>query len=222
MKIVTTLANHPPANQPDQLGMAELMSLLTAYGIVCAAARLARSADEAAAAATAIGFPVAIKIVSPDIPHKAEAGGVALDLPDAGAVRRATGAMFGRIASTRPAAVIHGVLVQSMAPPGWELFIAGGRDGDDGPVVSVGGEFGAWTPRPAVPLTDLGEVVPADGARTGERRPGLDGLIGRFAQLLVDRPELIAVEIDPLIVGPAGPVAVDARARRGDGERPWS
>jgi hypothetical protein len=64
--------------------------------------------------------------------------------------------------------------------------------------------------------------VPADGARTAERRPGLDGLIGRFARLLVDSPELIAVEIDPLIVGPAGPVAVDARVRWGDGARPWS
>jgi len=219
MKIVTMLAHRPTADRPDQLGMAELMSLLTAYGIACAAARLARSADEAVSAATAIGFPVAIKIVSPDIPHKADAGGVALDLPDAEAVHRATGAMFGRIASTRPAAVIHGVLVQSMAPAGCELFLAGGRDGDDGPVVSVGG---AWATRPAVPPTEAGETVPADGSRTAERRPGLDGLIGRFARLLVDSPELIAVEIDPLIVGPAGPVAVGARARWGDGERPWS
>ena len=105
--------------------MAELMSLLTPYGIACAPSRLARSADEAADAAIAIGFPVAIQIVSPDIPAGAEVGGVALDLPDAAAVHRATGAMFGRIASTQPAAVIHGVLVQSMAPTGWELFLAG-------------------------------------------------------------------------------------------------
>lgn len=219
MKIVVTLAHRPVADQPDQLGMAELMSLLTAYGIPCAPSRLARSADEAADAATAIGFPVAIKIVSPDIPHKAETGGVALDLPDAAAVRRATGAMFGRIASTQPAAVMHGVLVQSMAPAGWELFLTGGRDRDDGPVVSVRSRFGAWVMRPPFAPTAGGLTAPAPPAW---RHPGLDGLIGRFARLLVDRPDLIAVEIDPLIVGPDGPVAVDARARRDDGERPWN
>jgi acyl-CoA synthetase (NDP forming) len=190
MKIVVTLAHRPTADQPDQPGLAELMSLLTSYGIAGADSRLARSADEAAGAAAALGFPVAIKIVSPDIPHEAEVGGVVLDLRDAAAVRRATGAMFGRIASTRPAAVIHGVLVQSMAPVGWELFLAGGRDGDEGPVVSVGGTF--------------------------------DGPMGCFARLLVDRPELIVIEINPRIVGPDGSVAVNAQARRDHGERPWN
>lgn len=218
MKIVATLAHRPTADRPDQLGMADLMSLLNAYGIVCAAARLARSADEAVAAATAIGFPVAIKIVSPDIPRKAEAGGVVLDLADARAVHRATAAMFGRIASACPAAVIHGVLVQSMAPAGWELFLAGGREGDDGPVVSVGGGFGAWATRALEP-TAGGPTAPAPPA---EMHPGLDGLISRFARLLADHPELTSVEIDPLIVGSAGSVAVDARARRVDGEQPWS
>jgi acetyltransferase len=206
MKIVVTLAHHPTADRPDRLGMAELMSLL----IACAAARLARSADEAIAAASAIGFPVALKIVSPDITHKAEAGGVVLGLPDGPAVRRATGAMFGRIATTHPAAVIHGVLVQSMAPAGPELFLSARRDEDRKPVISVDGALG---PHGRTILNAAG--VGATG------HPGLDGLIGRVARLLVDRPDLVEIEIDPMIVGATGPLAVDARARI-DGERPWS
>jgi succinyl-CoA synthetase beta subunit len=202
MNIIVTLVHHPASDRSDQLGMAELMSLLTAYGIACAAARLARSADEAAAAAAAIGFPVALKIVSPDIAHKAEAGGVVLDLRNGAAVRQATGSILGHIATTRPAAVIHGVLVQSMAPAGWELCLAGARAGDREPVVSVDAAGAAGAARPG--------------------HQGLDGLIGRFTQLLVDRPELVEIEIDPLIVSPAGSVAVNARARLREGDRSWS
>jgi|SRR5262245_21601189 len=210
MKIVVTLAHHPTADRPDRLGMAELMSLLTAYGIACAVARLARSADEAAAAPAAIGFPVALKIVSPDITRKAEAGGVVLGLPDGAAVRRATGAMFGRIATTHPAAVIHGVLVQSMAPVGPELFLAGGRDEDSKPVISVDGALGPDR-----------RTISNDAGLAATSHPDLDGLVGRVARLLLDRPELVEIKIDPMIVGPAGPLAVDARARI-DGARPWS
>lgn len=222
MNIVATLVHHPTADHPDQLGMAELMSLLTAYGIACAAARLARTADEAAAAAAAIGFPVALKIVSPDIPHKAQAGGVVLGLRDGAAVHRATGSIFGHIAATRPAAVIHGVLVQSMAPPGWELCLAGARVGARGPVVSVDEAGASGAARPAcASADDAGAPAPdARAARPGHQ--GLDGLVGRFTQLLVDRPELVEIEIDPLIVSPAGAVAVNARARLGEGERSWS
>jgi acetyltransferase len=221
MNIVVTLVHHPTLDRPEQLGMTELMSLLTAYGIACAAARLARSADEAAAAAAAIGFPVALKIVSPDITHKTEAGGVVLGLRDGAAVHRATGSIFGHIAATRPAAVIHGVLVQSMAPPGWELCLAGARVGDRGPLVSLdeAGAVGATQPSCVSPSVGAPPPPDARAARTGHQ--GLDGLIGRFTQLLVDRPELVEIEIDPLIVSPAGAVAVDAKARLGEGERPW-
>lgn len=226
------LAGLGPA--PGQLGLPELAPLLDAYGIARLPARVAESAADAAAVAEQIGFPVALKIVSPDITHKTEVGGVALGLPHARAVREAAAAMLGRVASARPHAVLRGLLVEGMAPAGKELVLGGVRDQQFGPLVMVGlggiyVEVFADTAARLAPVSSAEAEAMLDELRMapllrGTRgeppvdRAGLAGLVSRFSQLLVDLPEIGEIEINPLTVGPATAVAVDARARIGRSE----
>jgi acetyl-CoA synthetase (ADP-forming) len=217
----------PAADRP--LGLPELTPLLDVYRIPRLAARVAETATDAAAAAEGVGFPVALKIVSPDIVHKTEVGGVVLGLRDASAVRAAAATMLARVAAARPDAVVRGLLVEAMAPAGKEILVGGVRDGQFGPMVMVGlggiyVEVFADTAARLAPvsaaeaLVMLGELRSAPllrGAR-GEPPVGLDALaaiVERFSQLLVDVPELAEIEINPLTAGPGGAVAVDARAR---------
>ena len=105
--------------------------------------RLATTAAEAADAATALGFPVALKIQSPDLPHKTEAGGVRLGLADVNAVRYAYDTMMRDVLAHQPDARIDGVVVQRMAPKGHELVVGMVNDATFGPVMMVG--FGGVT-----------------------------------------------------------------------------
>jgi acetyltransferase len=214
-----------------QLGMPELTPLLDAYGIPRLAARVAESAADAAAVAEDIGFPVAVKIVSPDIAHKTEVGGVVLGLRDARTVGEAAAAILGRVARERPEAVIRGLLVEAMAPAGKEILLGGVRDGQFGPLVMVGlggiyVEVFADTAARLAPVSAAEALVMLDELKTasllrGARgeppvdRDGLAAIVERFSQLLVDLPELAEIEINPLMAGPDGAVAVDARARLG-------
>lgn len=100
--------------------------------------RMARSAAEAADAAAALGFPVALKVQSQDLPHKTEAGGVRLGLADVAAVAAAYDAMLADVARHKPGARIDGVLVQKMAPKGHELVIGMVNDPVFGPLMMVG------------------------------------------------------------------------------------
>ena len=118
-------------------------ALLAAYGLPPARERLAGSAAEAGAAAEALGFPVALKIQSPDIPHKTEAGGVRLDLRDRAAVEAAYAPMLDSARRHAPGAAIEGVLVQRMAPKGVELAVGMVSDPTFGPIMMVG--FGGTT-----------------------------------------------------------------------------
>ena len=122
----------------DTLCEYEANAVLEAYGIATLPARLVDEAGGAAEAAAAIGYPVALKIQSPDIPHKSDAGGVVLGLTDARAVRDACAALLTRMAALRPAPRLHGVLVQKMAPPGLEMIAGTVDDADFGPLVTVG------------------------------------------------------------------------------------
>lgn len=214
-----------------QLGMIELAPLLAAYDIPCVTTCVAESADAAAAAAERIGFPVALKIVSPDITHKTEVGGVALMLRDRRAVREAAAAVLGRVAMERPQALIQGLLVEAMAPAGKELLLGGVRDAQFGPLVMVGlggiyvevfadtaARLAPVSPAEARVMLDELTMAPLLRGTRGEPpvdRDALAAAVSRFSQLLVDLPELAEIEINPLTVGPSGAVAVDARARLG-------
>lgn len=215
----------------EVLGPAEAEALLLAYGIPIAASRLARTVEEAvAAAAETLGYPVALKIVSPQVLHKTEAGGVRLALGDALAVRHAFAEVVAAARAYAPDATIEGVLVQRQAPPGGHEVIVGmKRDEQFGPVVLVGlgGVFTEVlrdTALRVAPLTmaDAQAMLPElrgypllAGAR-GQPPADLDALadvLGRVADLALACPTLVELDLNPVFVYPQGQgcLAVDAR-----------
>jgi acetyltransferase len=112
--------------------------VLEAYGIPITNEILAKSPVEALAAATKIGYPVAMKIMSPDILHKSDIGGVILNIADAAAVEKAYFDLLDRVAKQKPDAVIEGVLVQQFLKPGLEMIIGVKHDPVFGPAIALG------------------------------------------------------------------------------------
>ncbi|WP_170235444.1 acetate--CoA ligase family protein [Verticiella sediminum] len=216
----------------------EVKAALRAYGV--AATREAAAAPTAAAAAEAaagLGFPVALKIVSRDIAHKSDVGGVALGLADAAAVRAAAGLMLERVAHLAPQARIEGFSIQEMARGEAEIIVGARRDPSFGPVLLAG--FGGVFVEVLEDVAIAPAPVTADTARRmlaglrlapllhGARgRPALDVdavcdamvRIGWLAHDLGER--LVELEVNPFIVGPAGAgaTAADGRATLGDGQ----
>lgn len=218
-----------PAGPERTLGLADLAPLLEAHGIRCATTERAATPADARDVAVRLGGPVALKIASPDISHKTEVGGVRLGLDTPDAVERAAEAMLAAVAASRPAARIDGVLVQRMAPPGRELLLGMVRDAQFGPMIVVG--FGgiyvevlrdtAMRLCPVDPvdaremLCELRMAPLLRGVR-GEPPVDLDALVDvvcRFSRLAASAAPLTELEINPLVAGPDGVLAIDARAR---------
>lgn len=205
--------------------------LLAAYGIETVATRVAASAADAVAAADAIGYPVALKILSPDISHKTDAGGVALDLDGADELREAAAAMLRRVKRLQPAARIDGFTVQTMArrPRAQELIAGVATDALFGPVILFGhgGTAVEVIADRAVALPPLNEPLAKElVSRTrvarliaGYRdRPAADAaaiyrVLVRLSQMVIDLPELVELDINPLLADEHGVLALDARVR---------
>jgi hypothetical protein len=155
---------------------------------------------------------VALKIVSPDITHKTEVGGVMLGLHDGRAVSEAAASILGRVAIERPQAVIQGLLVEAMAPAGKELLLGGVRDAQFGPLVMVGlggiyveifGDTAARLAPVSAPeaLTMLDELKMAPLLRGTRGEPPVDrDTLAAIVGLLAapgGSPELAEIEINP-------------------------
>jgi acetate---CoA ligase (ADP-forming) len=213
----------------EQLPTPAAIDVLTAYGIPTVGARLARTADEAAAAAGAIGFPVVAKVVSPDIVHKTDAGGVVLDLRDEAAVRAAYDEIVRRARAYAPDGTIDGVLIQRFVRRGRETIIGMSLDPSFGPVLMFGlGGIYVEAIRDVVfriqPVTDVDarEMVHAirgirllEGLR-GEPPSDLEAIadaLQRVSQMVGDFPEIRELDINPFLVFEQGAVAVDVRMR---------
>jgi acetate---CoA ligase (ADP-forming) len=178
---------------------------------------LAHSAPEAAHFAAALGFPVALKIQSADLPHKTEAGGVRLGLADRTAVETAYGAILDAARQHKPDAQIDGVLVQRMAPKGHELVIGMVNDATFGPImmVGLGGTavelLGDVVHRPA-PLDAAEAVAMICALRSAPLLQGFRGappidlapaaeLIARLSQAAIAyRGEILEMEFNPVIL----------------------
>jgi len=218
------------------LGMLDLQPLLESYGIATAAGRRAATAEEAAAIAERMGFPVALKVISPEISHKTEVGGVRLGLRSAAEVAGAAGEMLRRVSAARPQAAIEGFLVQPMVTPGRELLLGMVRDAQFGPLVMVGfggiyvevlkdtaARLAPVSPSEAAAMLDELRMAPVLRGVRGEapvNREALVQAICAFSRLAVDVAELAEVELNPLVAGPAAVVAVDARGKAVAGGAP--
>jgi acetyltransferase len=208
---------------------ADAKAILAAYGIPVVPTGTAADAAEALAAARRIGFPVALKILSPDIVHKTDVGGVVLDIADEAALAHAIGAMLARVRAARPQARLAGFTVQAMArrPRAHELIVGLALDPVFGPVVMFGqgGVAVEVTNDQAVALPPLNRVLAADlvGRTRAARllagfrdhpRVDMDALydvLVRVGQLAADLPELVELDINPLLADAGGVVALDAR-----------
>ena len=212
-----------------QLGLADLAPLLTAYGLSSAPIVTARSPEEAVTIAERIGLPVALKVLSPEISHKSDVGGVVLNLRDAASVHRGARTILERVAAARPGATVDGLLVQAMAPAGRELLLGGLRDPQFGPLVMVGwggiyvevladtaARLAPVSPDAARRMLSELKIAPLLHGIRGEAPVDVSTLakaVSSFSHLLVDVPELDEVEVNPLVAGPGGVLVVDARAR---------
>jgi acetyltransferase len=213
-------------SQPGPVSSLDGQALLATCGVQTAAVKLAATADEAVAAAQALGYPVVLKIESPDILHKTEAKGVALNLKDADAVRTAFAQLVTNAKQYRADARIVGVLVQAMAQGDVELVIGLKRDATFGPVIMVGLggvliEVFRDVVFRAAPVTEAEALRMLDELKS---RAVLDGVRGKPA---VDRaalarmvsavsrfgaaagPRLAELDLNPVLAGPHGVTAVD-------------
>ena len=206
-------------------------ALLAAYGIPTPRAAIAATAAEAVDLAWQVGFPVALKIASPDIVHKTEAGGVLLNLSGLDAVKKGFADIMSSARAAVPEARIDGVHVQRMVTAGQEVIIGAVHDPQFETIVMFGSggieveglrdvEF-ALAPLNEAEAAGLLERTWAGRRLAGFRnlppadRAAVLDIIRRLGQLAADFPELAEIELNPVRVLPEGEgaVAVDARAR---------
>lgn len=209
----------------------EARAILNAYGLPVVEDRQAATPEAAAQAAESLGRPVALKILSPDISHKSDVGGVVLNLSGPAAVLAAAEAMLGRVASARPDARIEGFVVQPMVErsQAHELLCGVVRDPTFGPVVLFG-QGGVATEVLAdrcLGLPPLNDVLARDMiARTRvarllagyrDRQPAnlaaIAEVLVTLAEIATDLPELAELDINPLLADAEGVICLDARIR---------
>lgn len=215
----------------EWLDEAQAKAVLQAYGIPSVETAKVRDVDEAVEAAARIGYPVALKILSPQILHKSDVGGVALDLASGDEVRAAAVAMRQRVARDCPQAHVMGYTVQAMArrPGAHELILGIASDAVFGPVILFG-EGGvavevrrdravALPPLNAqlagdlVARTQVGPLLAGYRGRPAVDRNALLDTILRVSQMACDLPELAEMDINPLLADANGVLALDARIR---------
>lgn len=203
----------------------EARDLLSRFGFGTVASRLAVTADAAARCADELGYPVAVKIESADLPHKTEVGGVRLGLADQEQVAHATAAVLAAARQHAPDTRIAGVLVQRMAAPGVELVLGVRRDPAFGPIVMVGlgGVFIEVLKDVVFAAAPVTEQHAACMLQRLRGRAVLDGVRGRppvdraalvqaicaLSRFAMAHPEVTELDLNPVFAGPDGTVAVD-------------
>jgi acetyltransferase len=232
MDAVRRIVDSVLADGREWLDEPEAKSLLAAIGIpVVRTLTVQASATQAAAAAEQLGFPVVLKILSPQITHKSDVGGVVLDLEDAAAVRDAAAAMLRRVAQRRPGAAVSGFTVQPMVrrPAALELIVGASIDplfgptllfGAGGTSVEVVADRALALPPLNVPLArsliartrvarllaGWRDVPPADAQAV------VAALIA-VSDLLAEEARICELDINPLLADAQGVLALDARVR---------
>jgi len=223
-RVIKECRAHGLTDIPEDLAQ----DILKAYDLPAARSSLARTSDEALAAAARIGYPVVCKVASPQIAHKADAGAVAVGVKDADELRRVFLELTGHVKITRPDAHVTGCVIQEQASPDMkEVVIGFRRDDHFGPLLrfSLGGIYvdvlGDISYRLApVSMHDAREIIREidsymllKGLR-GEPPANVDALediVIRLSQLSMDFPEIFETELGPVLVNSERAVIADAR-----------
>jgi acetyl coenzyme A synthetase (ADP forming)-like protein len=198
----------------------EALELVGAYGLPVTPFELTRTADEAVAAAERLGYPAALRIVSRAIIHKSEVGGVALNLADADAVRAAFRAMHANALRHVDEKEVDGILVRQMIPQGHEVILGINRDPIFGPILmfGLGGIYVEAFKDVTFRVAPIRETAAGKMVRELKMSPILAGLRGnppsdlpvieeslrRLSQLAVECPRIQELDINPMLVHPAG------------------
>jgi acetate---CoA ligase (ADP-forming) subunit beta len=201
--------------------------LLRGQGIAVVPTSLAHSPSQAVRLAKSLGLPVALKVVSPDIIHKSDVGGVRLHLSSLSQVGKAYGEILATVRARVPEAVIEGISVQPMAKPGVEMVAGLTRDRTFGPVVmfGLGGIFVevlndvAFRVVPLRPRDARGMIREIRGFPTLQGLRGalpvdliaLEDVLLKLSDLAEEHPEIHAIDLNPVFAYPTGALAVDAR-----------
>jgi acetyltransferase len=213
------------------LGGPEATAVLRAYGVPTVTTRSVKSAEEAARAAAELGRPVALKILSRDILHKTEVGGVALNLLSPERVRAAGEEMLAHVRSARPDACIDGLTVQEMAPlaEATELIVGVVDDALFGPVILFGHggtaveviqdkalglpPLNLHLAREMIARTRVSALLHGYRAKPAADIDAIAVTLMKVAQLASDIPEIVELDINPLLARESGVLALDARVR---------
>jgi acetyltransferase len=232
---VSAILNAAASAERDLLNEAEAKEVLAAYGIPVVETRIARTAEEAVAAAEAIGWPVVVKLLSSSLTHKTEVGGVQLNLRDGEAVAEAFEELARRIRRDHGEAAFGGVTVQPMLDleEAYELIVGSSMDPQFGPVLlfGAGGRLVEVHRDTAVALPPLNTTLARRlmertrihrallgvRGRAGVDLAELEQVLVRVAQLVLEQPAILELDINPLLVAPVGAghglLALDARIR---------
>ncbi len=215
----------------DYLREDQALDVLAAYGFPVPARRLCRDADEAAAFGEEIGFPVVLRLVSPQIVHKFDVKGVALDLHTPQAVRDAYEGMMAHVGQAMPDAEIVGAICRGMIPDGHEVILGAKHDAVFGPTLmfGLGGLFVEVFRDVTFALAPIRPSAAARMVREIKAHSLLEGARGtaaadvarieqcllRLSRLVTDFPRIAELDINPLIVGPPeqGANVADVRIR---------
>ena len=212
-----------------EVGESEAKEILEAYGFVTPKGSIATTARQASNIAEQLGYPVVLKIWSPDISHKSDVGGVKIGLNNAGEVMDAFDLMMYRIPKKMPEADILGVLVQEMCRSGREVILGMNRDPCFGPLMMFG--IGGTMVEVLRDVSFYLAPLTADEAKQmlintrtyrmlegvrGEEGVDIDAIaegLQRLSQLVTEFPQIQELDINPYVVGAEGvtPIAVDAR-----------
>jgi acetyltransferase len=224
MLIETALVEHRKV-----LSEMESKALLAAFRIPVTRTVVVRSPGEALMVAEQLGFPVALKINSPDITHKSDAGGVKLNLTNAAAVRAAYNEIIATVQRNRPTAQIDGVAVQTMAikPNGRELMLGVTSDPVFGPVITFGAggiavevlgdravalpPLNSFLVSELIGSTRISKLLGAFRHMPPVQMEALEQVLLRVSEMVCELPWLKEMDINPLIVDEHGVLAVDAR-----------
>ncbi len=211
-------------------GEAVVRPLLEAYQIPVVQGKSASNSEEAVSAAETLGFPVAMKVISPDILHKSDAGALRLNLKSSEEVQKAYETVLENSLKYKPDAKIEGVLIEMMAPKGIEIIVGMRRDAQFGPLMMFGlggiyvelftdiafriAPFSRRTAREMIRETKAGTLLAGLRGQKPTDEDAVVDVILRLAQLSMDYPQIEEIEINPLMVleKGKGAVALDARA----------